>query len=60
MGGEEENNGEIQEYLNNENFEGEINFSKNVGGVNVVLDREELERLRRFDRPGKKISRNFF
>nr|CAD2187801.1 unnamed protein product [Meloidogyne enterolobii] len=52
MGGEEENNGEIQEYLNNENFEGEINFSKNVGGVNVVLDREELEKLRRFDRPG--------
>nr|CAD2188126.1 unnamed protein product [Meloidogyne enterolobii] len=52
MNGEEENNGEIQEYLNNENFEGEINFSKNVGGVNVVLDREELEKLRRFDRPG--------
>uniref|UniRef100_A0A914MUG2 Ku domain-containing protein n=1 Tax=Meloidogyne incognita TaxID=6306 RepID=A0A914MUG2_MELIC len=50
--GEEENNGEIQEYLNNENFEGEINFSKNVGGVNVVLGREELEKLRRFDRPG--------
>ncbi|KAL7078280.1 hypothetical protein ACQ4LE_002737 [Meloidogyne hapla] len=51
-GEEDENNKEIQEYLNNENFEGEINFSKNVGGVNVVMDREELEKLRRFDRPG--------
>lgn len=35
-----------------ERFEGEINFQRNIGGVDVILDREELEKLRRFDRPG--------
>lgn len=35
-----------------EHFEGEINFAREIGGVNVILDREELEGLRRFDNPG--------
>jgi hypothetical protein len=34
-------------------FEGEVNFMRNVGGVDIVLSREEMENLRRFDQPGK-------
>uniref|UniRef100_A0A914HB12 Ku domain-containing protein n=1 Tax=Globodera rostochiensis TaxID=31243 RepID=A0A914HB12_GLORO len=33
-------------------FEGELGFKRHVGGVEVVLKREELEKLRRLDRPG--------
>jgi hypothetical protein len=33
-------------------FEGEVNFTRDVGGQKVVLDREEFEKLRRFDKPG--------
>jgi hypothetical protein len=33
-------------------FEGEVNFLRDVGGVGVVMDREEFENLRRFDQPG--------
>ncbi|KAF7636395.1 Ku domain-containing protein [Meloidogyne graminicola] len=41
-----------QEHLIDEHFEGEINFNLDVGGVNVILNREEKESLRKFDKPG--------
>ncbi|KAL3068331.1 hypothetical protein niasHT_030622 [Heterodera trifolii] len=33
-------------------FEGELGFSRQVGGVEVVLSRAELEKLRRLEKPG--------
>ncbi|KAI1729274.1 ku70/Ku80 beta-barrel domain-containing protein [Ditylenchus destructor] len=35
-----------------EHFEGDVKFSRKIGEVDVVLDRKEMENLRRFDKPG--------
>lgn len=45
-----------------EHFEGEVNFMREIGGSNVVLDRSELEKLKRFDKPGNffKLNKHFF
>lgn len=39
-----------------EHFEGDVKFSRKIGEVDVVLDRKEMENLRRFDKPGKSFA----
>lgn len=38
--------------MEGEQFGSEVAFKRDVGGVDVVLEREELESLRRLDQPG--------
>lgn len=38
--------------MEGERFEWEVGFKRDVGGVDVVLEREEMEKLRRLDKPG--------
>jgi ATP-dependent DNA helicase 2 subunit 1 len=40
------------EELEAQRFEGELGFTKTIGGVTIVLSRTEVENLRRFDKPG--------
>ncbi|KAH7731331.1 ATP-dependent DNA helicase II subunit [Aphelenchoides avenae] len=49
---DEDEGEEPLDQLEAERFEGELGFSKMVGGVKVMLERSEIEKLRRFDTPG--------
>ncbi|KAL3121848.1 hypothetical protein niasHT_006431 [Heterodera trifolii] len=48
---EEKEEGRDKETPADEVFEGELGFSRQVGGVEVVLSRAELEKLRRLEKP---------